>query len=195
MTQAWAHDALAADLMDARHLCGEIAIERLGVRGGVLDVASVRLSWSHPDPTGYECKVSRGDFLADVRAGKYRHYLPDVERLFFCVPRGLVDLGEVPPECGVMLRGANGWHVARRAPRRPLEPLAHARLVTALLFRHYPAPWDGAERAARNVRDRVVGPCARCGHAKADHVYHVCWGGDVAGGCECRGFEAGASLR
>ena len=81
------------------------------------------------------------------------------------------------------------------AERRPLEPLAHARLVTALLFRHYPAPWDGAERAARNVRDRVVGPCARCGHAKADHVYHVCWGGDVAGGCECRGFEAGASLR
>lgn len=143
----WTHDGLAADLMDARHRAGEIALERVQVRGGILDVAAMRLSWTRPVITGYEVKISRADFLKDTRADKWRAYLPATQRLYFCFPRELaIDLREVPPECGVLLRGANGWYSRRTAPQRAIEPLAHSQFVQSLLFRHYPAPWQPAAR-------------------------------------------------
>ncbi len=136
----WGHDALAADLMDARHQAGEIAMERVSLVGQ-LDVVSVRLSWSRPLPTGYEIKVSRTDFLSDIRSEKWRKYLPSVERLYFCVPAGLVAKGEVPAECGLMYRGPERWYSRRRAPVTSMRPERYGTLMTALLFRHYPAWW------------------------------------------------------
>lgn len=171
----WTHDALAADLLDARHLVGEIAMERLSIRGGVLDVAAMRLSWSRPRLTGYEVKISRADFLADVRPGKYRNYLPSLERLYFAVPRGLIDKRECPVECGLLFRGEKGWYSARSAPARPVAPERHAGFVQALLFRHYPAPWDGAHRAqAAAVAMATTPPCAKCGHPMGLHSYGRC---------------------
>jgi hypothetical protein len=145
--RTWLHDELAADLMDWRHLAGEIAIEKLVVyaptvrEGGQLDVAAMRMSWTRPQLTGFELKISRADFLRDLRAGKWRRYLPCVERLFFAVPRGLVDRREVPPECGLAVRGPRSWSVWRAAPSRPVDPSARATFLQALLFRHYPAMW------------------------------------------------------
>ena len=142
----WAHDALAADLLDWRHGAGEIAIERLHVRGGQLDVAAMRLSWSHPMLTAYEIKISRADFFADVRAGKWRHYIESVERIYFAVPRGMVRPDEVPVECGLLFRGPNGWYARRTAPQRSIDPYRSWGFVQSLLFRHYPAAWQPAAR-------------------------------------------------
>lgn len=143
----WGHDELAADLMDARHMVGEIAIERLGIRGGQLDVASLRLSWSDPRPTGYEIKISRADFQSDIRSGKWRKYLLGVERLYFCVPAGLVKKNEVPPECGLMYRNEHHWYTVKAPHGMSLERLRERQnalhlFAMAILFRHYPAVWQ-----------------------------------------------------
>lgn len=144
--QTWGHDALAADLMDCRHAAGEIAIERLAVRGGQLDVAAMCLSYSQPLITGYEVKISRADFLCDIRAEKWRNYLDSVERLYFAVPNYMVEPSEVPAECGLLYRGTKSWRWHRKAPRRELTPERRAGFVTALLFRHYPATWQPAAK-------------------------------------------------
>lgn len=169
---AWTHDALAADLLDARHHCGEIAIERLAVHGGVLDVAAMRISWSRPMITGYEVKISRADLFADVRAGKFRNYLGSVERLYFAVPRDLVDPRDVPAECGLLYRNSNGWYSRRRAPRRPLDPHRYRQFVQAILFRMFPAPWRQHERNV--MAAATTSRCADCKHPEGRHSYGWC---------------------
>jgi hypothetical protein len=138
----WRHDELAADLLDDRHAAAEIAIERLAVRGGQLDVAAMCLSWSRPLITGYEVKISRADFLCEIRSEKWRNYLDCVERLYFAVPNYMVEPSEVPAECGLLYRGTKSWRWHRKAQRRDLSPERKAGFVTALLFRHYPAVWQ-----------------------------------------------------
>lgn len=154
----WTHDGLAADVMDARHRAGEVAIERLSVCGGQLDVAGMRLSWTNPKPTAYEVKVSRPDFLKDVGSGKWQHYLGAVQRVYFCVPKGLVAPDEVPPDCGVMYRGRRGWFSARRPREQALDPERFRKFIQAILFRHYPAVWDGPARTRRSVLAQAAQP-------------------------------------
>jgi hypothetical protein len=48
----------------------------------------------------YEIKVTRSDFLGDVKRGKWRHYLGHATHVIFIVPKGLVERAEVPVECG-----------------------------------------------------------------------------------------------
>ncbi|MGD0485213.1 MAG: MmcB family DNA repair protein [Gemmatimonadales bacterium] len=199
MTTPWTHDALAADLMDARHLAGEIAMERLAMSGGQLDVAAMRLSWSHPLPTGYEVKISRADFLSDIRSEKWRNYLGWVERLFFAVPKGMVERDEVPKQCGLLWRGAHRWTTRQRAPWLPVEPDALRRFCQALLFRHYAAAWDGSQRAHQKVmdaaRDAIHGPCKNCGHRFTGHYGYGCAGDSTERylvPCRCKHFQAAA---
>lgn len=171
----WAHDALAADLLDARHLAGEIAIERLALRGGIVDVAAMRLSWSKPRLTAYEVKISRADFLSDIRSGKWRNYLESVERLYFAVPAGMIDAREVPPECGFTVRATNSWYTPRKAPVRAIDPHRHIGFVQSLLFRHYPAVWDGAKRTRDTALAIATTPkCPKCPHPLGIHSYGQC---------------------
>lgn len=171
----WKHDELAAELLDLRHLAGEIAIEKLALSAGIVDVAAMRLSWTRPRITAYEVKISRADFLADVRAGKYRKYLQAVMRLYFAFPKGLMDPREVPAECGIIVRCADNWWVQRKAPEREIEPARHAGFVQALLFRHYPASWDGAKRAHDNaLAEATTPPCPDCSHPLGMHRYGFC---------------------
>lgn len=59
-----------------------------------LDVTKCR-PWTH------ECKISRADFLSDVRSGKWRQYVHFSCRVFFAAPRGLLDPIELPKEAGL----------------------------------------------------------------------------------------------
>lgn len=170
MTLSWTHDALAADLMDGRHAAGEIAIERLAVRGGQLDVAAMCLSYSNPLITGYEVKISRADFLSDIRAEKWRNYLDCVERLYFAVPNYMVEPSEVPAECGLVYRGSRSWRWHRKAQRRQITAERRAGFVTSLLFRHYPAIWQPAAKGLLTLPNgrRCTADEIRCGQTR-DH--------------------------
>lgn len=90
-------------------------------RGGlaICDAISIKRSYQNPCITGYEIKVSKGDFLGDE---KWPSYLPMCHRFYFATPKGLVQKGEVPEVAGLVW--VNEHRVARvvkRAPYRNIE--------------------------------------------------------------------------
>lgn len=73
-----------------------------GVRTGQLlqfDAVAIYKSWSHPQIRGYEIKISRSDFLRDI---KYSKYLPYFHEFYFVVPNGMVQRQEVEENIGLM---------------------------------------------------------------------------------------------
>jgi hypothetical protein len=170
------HDELAHDLAVCRAGCGEIARERISIGafsdGGQMDVGSIRASKSNPRPRCWEVKVSRADFLADIRAGKWKKYLPFVGELYFATPRDLIDPREVPAGAGLAFRGANGWYVRKAAP---LEKVQRVELfLTGLLLSDHPAVWKEATRD-----ERVTNGLDAC-KARSDFVYRQQLGRRVA---------------
>ena len=120
----WKHDNLAYDLAlfkrsDKRMVWCDM---QLGPSGSPRpDVYTIEKSYSKPDPTAYEIKVTRSDFLADVTAGKYQSYFRYAGRVIFAVPDGLISKEEVPTGCGLIVRKAATWRMARRATANQVE--------------------------------------------------------------------------
>ncbi len=122
------HARLQADL--AQHLrrkyngkamvFTEVALSGTWSSHGRLDVVAIWTyrGYSQQRTHGYEVKASRSDLLGDLRAGKWRRYLHDVDHMYFAMPDGLAKLDEIPKECGVIIQLAEGqWRIIRRAPR------------------------------------------------------------------------------
>ena len=65
----------------------------------ILDGLAIRKSWSSPCFTGYEVKVSRGDFLRDA---KFYTYEELVNCLYIVCPKGMIDRTELPESVGLM---------------------------------------------------------------------------------------------
>ncbi|MDF2841634.1 MAG: hypothetical protein K0R00_60 [Herbinix sp.] len=64
----------------------------------IFDAIAIAKSWSNPDITIYEVKVSRGDFLQD---GKWQCYVPYCHEFYFVVPKGMVKKEELPESVGL----------------------------------------------------------------------------------------------
>jgi len=117
MTHKWKHDELASDL--AQHLVSDNRMVwtdmQMGPSGSPRpDVYTLEKSYSRPRPVSYEIKVSRSDFLSDVNAAKWQKYLDFSGGVIFAVPKGLITKAEVPFECGLIVRGENGWKTMKR---------------------------------------------------------------------------------
>lgn len=65
----------------------------------ILDGWAMKASWASPLITGYEIKVSRGDFLQD---NKWRAYLPYVNEFYFITPKDLIKPDEIPEGVGLL---------------------------------------------------------------------------------------------
>lgn len=65
----------------------------------ILDGLAVRKSWTSPCFTGYEIKVSRGDFLRDA---KFYTYEELCNCLYIVCPKGMIDRTELPESVGLM---------------------------------------------------------------------------------------------
>ena len=123
----WKHDALAQDL--SRHLtCGQSRGRmawcdvQLGPSGSPRpDVYVLDCSFTNPNPTAYEVKVSRSDFLSDVTSGKFQKYYKFASRVVFAVPKGLIKKTEVPDGCGLIERSEKSWRNTRRAIVNPVD--------------------------------------------------------------------------
>lgn len=63
------------------------------------DGIAVRKSYTKPCITGYEIKVSRGDFLQD---NKWHLYLQYCNEFYFVVPAGLIKKEEIPENVGLI---------------------------------------------------------------------------------------------
>lgn len=137
--RTWAHDDLAHDLAETRRQCGEIVATGIQAAApdatGLMDVYSLRPSWSNPMPTCWEVKVDRRDFERDVRECKYEGYLPACRRLYFAVPSGLIGKDDVPKGMGLTVRNEKGWHVLKAPRSRPMTDEALSGMRMALLLR------------------------------------------------------------
>lgn len=65
----------------------------------ILDALAIRKSWTSPCFTGYEVKVSRGDFLRDA---KFYTYEELCNCLYIVCPKGMIERTELPESVGLM---------------------------------------------------------------------------------------------
>ena len=65
----------------------------------------------------YEVKISRSDFLAEIKKPRKRAMALMFSNLFyFATPPGLVSISEIPPECGLVEVHPDGKCVVRVSP-------------------------------------------------------------------------------
>lgn len=98
----------------SRYLQGSIPIP---------DVMTLRYCYNRPDITIYEVKASLSDFRQDVNKGKYRRYIPFCDRIYFAVPRGLINKTDTPQETGLITYNDDkkSWAVIKASPRYKAE--------------------------------------------------------------------------
>ena len=65
----------------------------------ILDGLAIRKSWTNPCFTGYEVKISRGDFLRDA---KFYTYEELCNCLYIVCPKGMIERTELPESVGLM---------------------------------------------------------------------------------------------
>ena len=84
--------------------------------GFILDAWVMPYSWTKPI-IGYEVKVSRNDFRRDR---KWMGYLQYCNLFYFVCPWGLIGLGQVPEEAGLiyLTKTGVGIRYMKRAPSR-----------------------------------------------------------------------------
>lgn len=71
-------------------------------------------------PTGFEVKVSRGDFRRDLsNSGKLGRYLELCQFFYYVAPAGLLSVEEIPEEAGLLVLQAGGrLRRVKAAPNR-----------------------------------------------------------------------------
>ncbi|HEX9768485.1 MAG TPA: MmcB family DNA repair protein [Kiloniellales bacterium] len=108
------------------------------------DVFALRaqISTTALHPHAYEVKISRADFLADVRAGKWRHYRAIAEAVYFAVPDQLVDPREVPEGAGLIVRKRDHWRRVIRASGRSQWQPTDRFWLTLLIRGRDPLRWE-----------------------------------------------------
>lgn len=73
--------------------------------------------------TAYEIKISRSDFLSEIRKPEKRKAAMRVSnKFFFVTPEGLVDPGEIPLDCGLLELQDGTLRVVVKAPYRDSVP-------------------------------------------------------------------------
>lgn len=88
----------------------------------IADVMFLRGSFSKPYWFIYECKVTRSDFLSDVRSEKYKKYFPFCNYFAFACPTGLIKQDEIPADCGLTYISPDGNCRAVKVGRwRPID--------------------------------------------------------------------------
>jgi len=90
-------------------------------------------SWAHPRFIGFEIKVSRSDFLQDV---KWTDYLSYCSEFYFVIPHGIVEPTEVPEQAGLMVGTKNNKRllIKKKAPVRNVE-IPNSILIYILMSR------------------------------------------------------------
>lgn len=112
------------------------------------DVLALRASCRVSPPVAYEIKVTRSDFLSDVRSEKWRIYQRVAPLVYFAVPNGLIDPREVPDEAGLIVRMKNHWRRKKMAKQMPWVP-TDLFWMTLLYRGRAQMPW---ERPASQVQ-------------------------------------------
>lgn len=98
----------------------------------------------------YEVKISRGDFLTELRKPQKRRFaLLYSNYFYFAAPEGLIPAAEVPPEAGLIEIGLDGKPNVKVAAIRRDTPLPSWRFMAAIVRRvdRREVDWGGSEIA------------------------------------------------
>lgn len=87
----------------------------------IADVVDIRYSYEHFAIMIYEVKVSRADFLQEIRSHKYKDSLPFCERFYFATLPDVAFAEEIPRTCGWFVLDGNAWIQKLKAQRRKIE--------------------------------------------------------------------------
>lgn len=88
------------------------------------DVFSIRHTSveDYVEPIAHEVKVSRADFLSDLRKpAKGRAYAALTSQCWYVVREGIARPEELPESFGLLEAGVTGFHVLRQAAHRPVR--------------------------------------------------------------------------
>lgn len=108
------------------------------------DVVTIKPSYTRFNLSIYEVKVSRADFLSDIRSEKWRSYLPHCHQFYFATVGDIVDKSDIPAEAGWVDKGKNGWSFRKHIKSRDVD--IPVQTLQSLLFM----------RQRKSVRDRQV---------------------------------------
>ena len=158
----WTHDALMNDL--AAHLRQNTARMiwtdmQIGPSGSQRpDVYALDKTYNPAKfaPIVYEVKVSVADFRSDVTKGKWQGYMQYASGVIFAAPVGLINKSDLPPGCGLMVRGENGWKRLKGPTLRHLETLPH---VADIAGRFYFKPEAGGRLWLSPHDETPSAPC------------------------------------
>lgn len=177
----WKHDDLAEDLAVAKG-----GIPYLNVCLGSTwtgknktpraDLLVCRPSYKKFLITIYEVKLTRSDFLSDIRTGKWEHYLAHCDRFYFAVKKGIADKSEIPDCVGLVVRGEKGWHTAKASTKLNTE--IHEDTLKSLIFAKQRRSYR--EKRLDDVQDMESNQYYRrqdfSGRLKASRVLGKNWG-------------------
>lgn len=100
---------------------------------GILDLWVMKKSWAHPSFIGYEVKVSRSDFLGDIKWRKYRDVCTE---LYFAAPPGVIQPEELSDGVGLILCTKSATRIKRKAVwREPDEEKLRVLMTYVLMCR------------------------------------------------------------
>lgn len=98
----------------------------------IADVLTIKPSYNKFNIDIYECKVTRSDFLNEIKTGKWKKYLNHCHRLYFATKKGIANKEEIPEGVGWIVMGDKGWKTIR-APK-PREVEVPYQTLQSLLF-------------------------------------------------------------
>lgn len=144
------HNDLAHSL--ACHLIGEGRMVWEDIPAGKAgscrpDVFTISKSYSMPNPTSYEIKVSVEDFRSDVTSGKYQKYLEFSSSVIFATPKGMIKKSDVPKGCGLIQWNGSGWNALKRPTVNPSFSLNSEFLLKLLM--------EGKERQTTKPEQKI----------------------------------------
>ena len=134
--KVWQHNELAENLADIKGTnyldvpLGSVWLEK----PQRADVVEIKPSYTRFCVSIYEIKISRADFLSDIRSEKWKGYLEHCHRFYFAVPSGMVKKEEIPKEAGLIVRGETGWTTVKAANNRYGE-IPYTTLLSLLFMR------------------------------------------------------------
>lgn len=111
------------------------------------DVFTIRKSFSQPNPTSYEVKVSVSDFRSDVTSGKYQKYLDFSSSVVFATPKGMIKKSEIPIGCGLIQWNGSGWNTLKRPTINPSFDISSEFLLKLLI--------EGKERQTTSHKQKT----------------------------------------
>ncbi len=124
-----------------------------GRKAKMLDALAVRC-WEKRHLIGFEIKISRSDFLKEMRDPKKRE--PGVDytnRFYFVTPFDMVDVKEIPPECGLIYVSNDTIRIKKNAPWTACDMDSNIDFVASIM-RNLARVNDGLEKDFNHLREK-----------------------------------------